>query len=313
MAPLIAAITRRAKALLLLSAAGASLPLFADQQHRLPSTLAWVLDLAAHWQWVYLTIGAICATWLLMFRAYGWALPCMAVLAGGWISASPEPHAIASPVSQPLTVVTANLHAENRDVSALRRWVESLDADIVIVQEVTPSTMKQLEQWEHFPHRLIQARTDPFGLAVLSRHAITESEARAPADQTLHYRALVRWGERRVALGAVHPMPPVSAEYHALRDALFESEARWVAATGLPAVLAGDFNATPWSSAMRPFRAHGLRRATDLTPTWPAHFPLIPIDQIVVTPHWRVLAAGVGPQFGSDHRPAYTVLAPAAP
>lgn len=308
--PVISAISRRAKLLVVLSAAGALMPQLASLPSDDRPTLAWALDLVAHWQWVYLIIGGLCVTWFVALGVYGWALPALFMLAAGWWLSSPESYAAASSrADMVLTVVTANINADNHDSSALRQWVESLDADIVVIQEVTPATKAALEQWDAYPHRAIAAQEGPFGLAVLSRHALDAVESREPGGQTLHYRVHLRWAERLLALSAVHPMPPVTAEYHTRRVELFESESRWAKDAGLPALVVGDFNATPWSSAMRSFAAHGQRSVTGFTPTWPAPFPLIPIDQVVASDHWRVVDGGVGPRTGSDHRPVYVRLA----
>ncbi|NMF90721.1 endonuclease/exonuclease/phosphatase family protein [Aromatoleum petrolei] len=270
------------------------------------STLAWLLDLASHWQWVYLVFGGVCATWLLAIGSYAWALSGLSALALGWGFASPETYAVVPRPQQSLTVVTANLHGENP--SPLHGWAESLGADVVVMQEVTPSVAGEFGRWERFPHRVVHVQEGPFGLAVLSRHPLALSEVREAHGQTPHIRTRVRIGAIEVALSALHPMPPVNSHYHVLRAALFESEASWAVGTMLPAIIAGDLNATPWSTAMHPFAAHGLRRATGLEPTWPALLPAIPIDQVVVSPHWRVVDRGVGPRMGSDHRPVYVVL-----
>lgn len=77
-----------------------------------------------------------------------------------------------------------------------------------------------------------------------------------------------------------------------------------------PTIIAGDLNANPWSSGMQQLVAAELHRATSLQPTWPSALPVIPIDQIVTSEHWSLIEAGVGPDFGSDHRPAFARVAP---
>jgi endonuclease/exonuclease/phosphatase (EEP) superfamily protein YafD len=37
----------------------------------------------------------------------------------------------------------------------------------------------------------------------------------------------------------------------------------------------------------------------------------LPIDHVLVTPHWAVVARQVGPQLGSDHLPVLVRLVPA--
>jgi endonuclease/exonuclease/phosphatase (EEP) superfamily protein YafD len=68
----------------------------------------------------------------------------------------------------------------------------------------------------------------------------------------------------------------------------------------LPTLVVGDLNATPWSSA---FKGLGLKRAGDLTGTWPAALGAfgLPLDHVLVSTHWSVAAAHVHGGLGSDH------------
>jgi endonuclease/exonuclease/phosphatase (EEP) superfamily protein YafD len=85
-------------------------------------------------------------------------------------------------------------------------------------------------------------------------------------------------------------------------------------ASAIPTVLAGDLNATPWSSAFSGLAQLGLRRASGFTATWPAVLQGVlgpPNDQALVTQHWAVVARQVGPLLGSDHLPVLVRLVPA--
>jgi endonuclease/exonuclease/phosphatase (EEP) superfamily protein YafD len=319
MSALSQALLVRAKFVFSLCVAGAALPWVVGWVPAGAATFVWLLDLGAHWQWAYLLVGSACALWLLVRRAYAWALPGALLLGAGWWVASPGALALAASPARTLTVVSANLNAGNDDPSALQRWARGLDADLLLLQEVNPRSAARLAGWGDYPHQLLAPEDGPFGLAVLSRHRLGQVALREPPGQTPHARLQVHWDAGRapapvpLALAVLHPMPPLSAHYHRQRDALLATEAVWAAGAGLPALMAGDFNASPWSSAMRQPGAAGMRRATGLTPTWPAALPAIPIDQILVSGHWRVVESGVGPQVGSDHRPVFVRLALDAP
>lgn len=274
-----------------------------------PSRAAWLIDLAAHWQWQYLIVGLACAAVLLWRRGNRWTIPALAVVIVGVAWTSPRAEQVAPHGAPSLTLVTANVHFENSDTTPLQRWVQTIDADVVVIQEVSPATAAQLERWDDFPFRVITPDESPFGLAILSRYPMLDIEARRTDGQPLHFRTHILWHGRAIALAAVHPMPPLSPDYHLRRAQLLKAEATWAADTETPAIVAGDLNATPWSAAMQGIEESGLRRATGLTPTWPATLPTIPIDHILVTADWLVSAAGVGPNVGSDHRPAYASLA----
>jgi len=83
-----------------------------------------------------------------------------------------------------------------------------------------------------------------------------------------------------------------------------------IAAAGAPVVVAGDFNATPFSVVTRTF-AHdaGLRRVTSL-PSWPSfvRLPQVAIDHIFVSPDVAVTGVRLGEPGGSDHYPVIADL-----
>ncbi len=79
-------------------------------------------------------------------------------------------------------------------------------------------------------------------------------------------------------------------------------------------ILAGDFNATPWSFALRSFdRSSGLTRHDRATPTWPAaswtrlRLPapaaFMPLDHVYSGANWRLIQIRRGPRTGADHYP----------
>jgi endonuclease/exonuclease/phosphatase (EEP) superfamily protein YafD len=116
---------------------------------------------------------------------------------------------------------------------------------------------------------------------------------------------------RHVKLTALHPMPPLSPHFHATRDQALRDLARSDNALDMPSILAGDLNATPWSTALSGLDALGWRRATGLRPTWPASgqgLLGIPIDHVLASRHWRVEGSSIGPDIGSDHRPTLVRL-----
>lgn len=307
-----AAITTRARILLTLSAVGSTSPLLAKMlPNSTPPRVAWLFDLATHFQWLYLLMGGISLVWLLTQRTYGWLLVAIASLLISGSSVMPSARQIDVPSvgdNKHLTIVTVNLNAATDDPGPLHAWLETIKADVVVVQELSHGAGTAIVRWHDYPHQILKPRDDPFGIAIISRHPLESSELLEPTDHTPQIRTTVNWGDTPFAISAVHPMPPISAEYHLRRAELFASEARWASVQPKPAIIAGDFNASPWSSAMKPLAAASFNRATTLQPTWPNPLPVIPIDQIVVSAHWNVFESGVGPDFGSDHRPAFVRL-----
>jgi endonuclease/exonuclease/phosphatase (EEP) superfamily protein YafD len=213
-------------------------------------------------------------------------------------------------------LASANLNLQTTDHRALRAWLLSDGApDVMALQEFTPSALAMVNAADvqaAYPHRLLEPRVDPFGLAVLSKHRLQSAQPVQPSDPraTLVLRLVLDVQGQHLAVSAVHPMPPLDAAYAQARDASLRAEARHLQATGLPGVLVGDLNDTPWSTGLR--AALPLRRATGLAPTWPQAWgwlSLLPLDHVLVTPQLQVLNHGLGPDIGSDHRPVWVQLA----
>lgn len=278
--------------------------LLPDQSGR----LAWLVDLGAHWQWLYLIVGVVSSAMLLRRGARVRVALAAALIGLGWFSVS-APAESTSVDSRPrFTVVSANLNLGQADLDALTRWVGGLNADLLVLQEVTQASAQAIAQWKDYPYQLVTPEEGPFGLAVLSRHPLTDTESLESLEQSLRYRAFVSWQWHRVGISAIHPMPPIDPLHHVRRAQMLEEEARWVRSAASPSIVAGDLNASPWSSAVRAAAPAGLRRATGLQPTWPGMLPVIPIDHLLTNDAWQVVASGVGPGIGSDHRPVFAVL-----
>jgi len=108
------------------------------------------------------------------------------------------------------------------------------------------------------------------------------------------------------------PAGPQQAQSRRLSDFLNELDRSSL-------IVAGDFNSTPWSFALR--RQDGrfaLRRLTRGKFTWPtARFkswglasplPFLPLDHVYVGKAWRATSVSLGPSLGSDHRPVVVML-----
>jgi endonuclease/exonuclease/phosphatase (EEP) superfamily protein YafD len=205
-----------------------------------------------------------------------------------------------------LTVATANVHLGNRDTSPLIRWIAKDNPDVLVLHEVSPEYAKRLEALDGYPFRRFTPSTDPFGMAVLSRFPFTQTQVVVGEDGIRHIEAQLDWTGQAVKLTTWHPMPPISPRDHGMRNRQLRALAEAAKASGQPAIIAGDLNATPWSNAFSGLDRIGFRRATGLAPTWPVAgrgWLGIPIDHVLVTQHWSVVEGKVGPNIGSDHLP----------
>ena len=304
---------KRARWLAPISALGLVVPIVSEGLAGSSNTLEWLVDLASHWQWLYLA-GLVLACAIMLWGDRRWVLWLLAVPLF-WLTASdlaPDIGHERVPNDSVLTVATANVHLDNLDTAALVRWLDEARPDVLILHEVSPDYAKGLDTLKGFPFRLLAASTDPFGVAVLSRFPLAQVHTVEDEDRRGLIEAMLDWNGQPVSLIAWHPMPPLSQYDHTMRNRQLHTFAKAAQTGGQPAIVAGDLNASPWSNAFSKLDQAGLRRATGLTPTWPAigrGWLGIPIDHVLVTPQWSLVERSVGPHIGSDHLPVMVRIA----
>ena len=270
--------------------------------------LAWLLDLASHWQWLHVALLAVCLALLGQRQPRWWLL--LPLVALPWLSVAPQLPPRDGAVQLDLRLVSANLQ-QTDDATALRAWLDAQPADLVLLQEVTPALARQLAEWQDYPQQILAPDESPFGLALLSRLPLEGGRVLRDSDAIPRIETTLRSGAQAISLSLVHPMPPLSPYWHHKRNLGLQVALQRNAARGLPGLLAGDLNASPWSQATRELHALGWYRANDLQATWPAlgrGWLGIAIDQVLVHGPWRVAEQHLGPDLGADHLPRHLHL-----
>lgn len=275
----------------------------------------WLLDLASHFRWYWMLAAAIGLAISLAVRARPAAIACgLALLGNAWAMLPfwlPAGGAESSGDAPPVSVIAVNVLRFNTETGPTLAYLRDRGADVVAVSEVSPEWATALESLAAvYPHRFVVPRLDSFGSAVLSRWPLVNPRLVTLGDAD--YPCLVA-GVEHPAGGfmfvAVHPFPPMSADRSRRLVAHLEAVGRFVAAAHQPCIVAGDFNATPFSAGYRRFVAtSGLRDTAlgrGLQCTWNAHLfaPRIPIDHIFASAAAAVARREIGPDLGSDHFP----------
>ncbi len=282
---------------------GLLLPLFTRLLPASPGALGWMLDLAAHWQILYATAWlALCL--IAAFRAKRWLLLSPLMLLPLWTASAALPEADEGKPA--LSVAVANVHVSNRDPARLVAWLRAQPADVVILNELSPAYADALIDavGDLYPHRAFVPEDSPFGIGLMSRMPLSDIDVQRSVDDIPALSVRIDIGGQAVRIVAAHPVPPLAIHWHDERDRLLRRLA--ASANRMPLVVAGDLNATPWSTALASAAQSGLRRATGLGATWshPSMRMLgIPIDHILASSHWRRGQTLRGPEIGSDHRP----------
>jgi endonuclease/exonuclease/phosphatase (EEP) superfamily protein YafD len=277
-----------------------------------PGRLGWMLDLAAHWQILYAPMW--CALCLIAAaRAKRWLLLSPLALLPLWTASPALPKAHDTrPV---LSIAVANVHVSNRDPAPLAAWLRAHPADVVVLNELTPAYADALSATigDAYPYREFAPENSPFGIGLMARTPLRDIAMRRSEDDIPALIAVIDVDGRPVRIVAVHPVPPLTMHWHHERDRLLRELAQ--ERDPLPRVVAGDLNATPWSTALTQAAQAGgapLRRATGLGATW-THPTLglpigIPIDHVLASPDWQRGIDERGPEIGSDHRPVRAEL-----
>jgi endonuclease/exonuclease/phosphatase (EEP) superfamily protein YafD len=273
--------------------------------HWLGDTLALVVDYA-----LGVALGL-----LLVFgwqRAWRWAgIAALIVgLAGVQVASSPRVAPGARPSAEhSVRLLIYNLYHLNPDLDAVVATVQRYDPDIVFLMEYSDAVQGQIEgAFAAYPHRLIRPSRLTMGLALFSRLPIEGAEVhRAEETRIPIFEVRLRVGSERFTFVGGHPWPP-QLQWGALHRSQMAAITRVAVAAEQPLVVAGDFNAAPWSHTVRELAAQAevrlVRRGLDFTRSFQP-FPGfgLPLDHVLVSQEWQVFALEYGPPGGSDHTP----------
>lgn len=223
-------------------------------------------------------------------------------------------------MERPFRLMTANLLVDRVDQAHLREVLETVDPDVLVIQELGHATAELIRS--RFPHHELRPELDSKGRGIASRSPGVFGEIPMPWRTGLWAR--LQHGSDSVLLGNIHARNPIVFPWWTsvrLRSAQLEALFNWAdrAVGDGPFVLAGDMNASPaW-----PFYRRLAERWEDLVarsstdsesdpaPTWawrPGWPRLLRIDHVFGSGA-RATATQVVPIRGSDHAAVVVDLA----
>jgi endonuclease/exonuclease/phosphatase (EEP) superfamily protein YafD len=218
-----------------------------------------------------------------------------------------------------LKIVSVNLLAHNQRTGEVLDFLRREDADIIVLQENTPHWVRALETLKDvYPHQISQTECQKMQLCqvmMLSKNPWSEARA-SLIDDTGAAFVWAKFPDLGLTVATTHLNRPFWTRGVA-QSVQIEALAKRVRQLDGPLLLAGDFNATPWSAAYaRLIEVAGIRRAgRGLNVTWPAWlwpFSGIPIDHVFTKGMTGSIDVRTGSANGSDHRALIATLAPAA-
>lgn len=250
-----------------------------------------------------------------------WAAALVTALATLCLAAAVLPRAIGDGTveagdRETLVVLSTNIHHGTADPAAVLALVDRYDADLLCVQELTPSFARELRAaglGSRLPEAILETRRSASGAGLYSRLPMREL-----SGSQFFFRqpraALELPDGHLIRVVGVHPFPPGRGNDDLWQEALKSLPS---AGEGAPWILVGDFNATFDVSLMRETIDRGYRDAGEvagegLVPTFPRDRHLIPpitIDHVLADRRLDVVDYEVEDLPGSDHRALFTELA----
>ncbi len=279
-------------------------------------------------------VGGVAAAAIVAVHRRNWrkgpgrvALPCLVVI----LSSGMPPvfrEAVAAwqdararlPTQAPrITLLQFNVLKTNATPTAIAAWILHEQPDIITMEETLGGNRQILERLRPlYPYRTSCLSRMRCSTVILSRVRPLASGGLARGDPENQGALSAAWARFTSAGGpftvvAVHfvrPWPWGNQERGRDQLAAFLGTI-----DRRRAIVAGDFNLTPWSAAMpRQDRIFGLRRHTRFLPTWPAMLgntttpAIMPIDHVYAGTDWGLETIRRGPGLGSDHYPVFATF-----
>jgi endonuclease/exonuclease/phosphatase (EEP) superfamily protein YafD len=202
-----------------------------------------------------------------------------------------------------LTLVAANVYIDNAAPEAMVETLLETDADVLLLIEFRKSWRALADRLDgRYPHSWTHG-----DITVWSRYPAAGRDATArKREHTLDL--VLDVAGRDLRLLATHAPRAPGIRILEERNWLFSEFGAWAREKPLPTVIAGDFNATPWTPALRRLiEQEGLARARPVGGwygSWPA--PLadlgVPIDHLLHSVSITVEKMALLTVPGSDHR-----------
>lgn len=274
-----------------------------------------LFDTAAHFR-AHAALGLVFAAMLLVWgRLFAAALASLFAAVLGLATVIPYLLPLPAPAPQDpnaprYTVLQMNLRFDTRDKEGTLRLIGELSPDVVTVQEMTGPWQTALESLSgRYPYQFYCAPPDFWGdVAIISRRPFAEGDE-GVCDVSAGFAAKrIDFDGTEVVVGSQHLRWPFPGRQWRQIGELLPT----LGALQDPLVIAGDFNAAPWSASLRTYaRASDTRIAEGIGPTWilrglPSWLGRLvglPIDNVLVSKGVELFSVVRPPATESDHLP----------
>lgn len=265
-----------------------------------------VADSFSHFRLHFLGLLILAAFGLLVFRAWRWVLPVFLLAPVIWLQAVllewPEIYTL--PEGHNIRLVQFNSLFKNPKPDFSADWILQQKPDLVTLQEISKQSGVIIDALKpQLPYSVVCKFASVGGVAVVSRYPIVQSGC-SEGQGLVWIQVSIEGKLLTVASLHLHWPWPYGQWQHIkrLKPALEDMPK--------PILLAGDFNAAPWSGAVQKIAVAtdtkavpGLRLTLRMGPPPLGPVAFLPIDHILISEKTHVRSIKRGPAIGSDHHP----------
>lgn len=214
-------------------------------------------------------------------------------------------------------IISINIFSQNDEFQHLQKYLGTETADVIVLQELTPSWQKNVEFIrKEYPYYKEEVRSNNFGIAIYSKIPFKKVSTKNYIDE-MHPSILaeISVDGKSVSILATHPVPPLPNQARfERRNKQYELMKQEIDA--LPnenIILVGDLNSTIYSPNFKLVQSDKMKDARSgfgLNNSWNAFIPIFRtnIDQCWVSKKIKVTNFYRGDDIKSDHFPIVAEL-----
>ncbi|MBS7333082.1 MAG: endonuclease/exonuclease/phosphatase family protein [Weeksellaceae bacterium] len=209
-------------------------------------------------------------------------------------------------------IISINIFSQNEEFQHLQNYLKDETADVIVLQELTPSWQKHVEFIrKEYPYYKEEPRSNNFGIAVYSKIPFDTVITKNYIDE-MHPSLLgeLKVDGKPVSILMTHPVPPLpnQARFERRNKQYKLMKKEIDAMTNENIVFIGDFNSTVYSPNFKLLQSDKLKDARTgfgLQNSWNAFIPILRtnIDQCWVSKNIKVTNFYRGKHIQSDHFP----------
>lgn len=210
---------------------------------------------------------------------------------------------------EPLRVMTWNTWSDHPDPAQILQSIARSGQDAVLLCEIPTA-------WRGRPAPPVEGYKTVLEaefMAAFREGSDLKMVSHALARRPRGLQAEATWQGRPLRLLVTHQARPTTRGMQRMQEYRQRELLKWLAASDLPTIVAGDFNQTPWCPLMANLLTQSnlkdSARGRGVSPTYPCDLPLVrwligvPIDHCLYTPELACGRRRVLSGIGSNHCP----------